>query len=171
VDVRWLDAEELRAWRALLGAHARLVRALDAELQAQQGTTLADHEVLIVLSELGGSCRMADLADALALSRSGLTRRIDRMAKAGLVAREVCPTDRRGIVAVLTDAGRAELERATPTHVRGVREHFVDPLAPDELRVIADALAKVATSVAHPLDEVDGACGQPEEAAAGRLGA
>lgn len=144
-DPHWLTKEEMRAWRALLGAQHRLQRTLDLELQASHGTSLHDHEVLIILSEQpGGSCRMADLAELLTLSRSGLTRRVDRMAKAGLVVRERCSSDGRGILARLTPRGRAALVAATPVHVAGVRRHFVDVLAPDELALLAEALEKVA---------------------------
>ena len=135
----------MRAWRALLGAQHRLSRVLDLELQAAHGTSLHDHEVLIILSEQpDGACRMADLADQVALSRSGLTRRVDRMAESGLVSRQPCPVDRRGVLARITEAGRQALEAATPVHVAGVRRHFVDVLASEELAVLAEALEKVA---------------------------
>ena len=135
----------MRAWRALLGAQHRLQRALDLELQAARGTTLHDHEVLIILSEQPeGSCRMADLAELLTLSRSGLTRRVDRMAESGLVVRERCESDGRGVLARITPAGRRALEAATPVHVAGVRRHFVDVLEPAQLALLAEALEQVA---------------------------
>jgi len=147
---RWLTTAEMRAWRSLLGAQHRLGRVLDLELQAAHGTTLADHEVLIILSEAPqGALRMADLADILTLSRSGLTRRIDRMAAAGLVTRERCPSDGRGIFARITPSGSSALERATPVHVAGVRRHFVDVLTPNELDLLAAALEKVAVEAPH----------------------
>ncbi len=135
----------MRAWRALLGAQNRLRRVLDLELQTARGTSPQDHEVLIILSEQpDGACRMADLADLLALSRSGLTRRVDRMADSGLVSRRRCPSDGRGVFARITESGRRALEAATPVHVAGVRRHFVDALSPDELALLAEALEKVA---------------------------
>ncbi len=144
-DPRWLSPEEMRAWRALLGAQHRLHRALDLELQAAHGTSLHDHEVLIILSEQPtASCRMADLADLLTLSRSGLTRRVDRMAQAGLVSRERCTSDGRGVIARITQRGWRALEMATPVHVAGVRRHFIDVLEPAELALLAEALEKVA---------------------------
>lgn len=149
--VRWLTPEEMRAWRALLGAQHRLGRILDLELQASHGTTLADHEVLIILSEQpDGALRMADLADVLTISRSGLTRRIDRMAAAGLVARERCASDGRGVLARITPAGWKALEAATPVHVAGVRRHFVEALTSTEIDLLATALEKVATDAASP---------------------
>ncbi len=146
-DPRWLSQDEMRAWRALLGAQHRLHRVLDLELQAALGTSLQDHEVLIVLSEQpDGACRMADLADLLALSRSGLTRRVDRMAGSGLVSRRRCSSDGRGVFARITQSGRQALEAATPVHVAGVRRHFVDVLSAGELALLAEALEKVAAS-------------------------
>lgn len=163
---QWLSRDEMRAWRALLGAQHRLQRVLDLELQATHGTSLHDHEVLIILSEQpDGSCRMADLADLLALSRSGLTRRVDRMADAGLVTRERCPSDGRGVDARITAAGLKALEEATPAHVAGVRRHFVDTLEPAQLALLADALEKVAPAApCSGLVSSAGTCGQPPEA-------
>lgn len=150
-DTRWLAPEEMRAWRALLGAQHRLGRVLDIELQAAHGTTLADHEVLILLSEQPeGALRMADLADMLTISRSGLTRRVDRMATAGLVVRERCASDGRGVYARLTGAGWHALEVATPVHVAGVRRHFVEALEAEELALLATALEKVAADAPGP---------------------
>ena len=147
-DIRWLTPEEMRAWRALLGAQHRLGRVLDLELQAAHGTTLADHEVLILLSEQpDGALRMADLADMLTISRSGLTRRVDRMATAGLVIREKCASDGRGVYARLTEGGWQALAVATPVHVAGVRRHFIEALDADELAVLASALEKVAADI------------------------
>jgi len=141
----------MRAWRALLGAQHRLGRVLDLELQAAHGTTLADHEVLIILSEQPeGALRMADLADMLTISRSGLTRRVDRMAAVGLVSRERCASDGRGVFARITPAGWRALEVATPVHVAGVRRHFVEALDPDELDFLALALEKVAVGSPGP---------------------
>ncbi len=146
-DPRWLTPDEMRAWRALLGAQHRLSRVLDLELQAARGTSLHDHEVLIILSEQpDGACRMADLADLVALSRSGLTRRVDRMAESGLVSRQPSPVYGRGVLARITDAGRQALAAATPVHVAGVRRHFVDILDPAQLAMLAEALEKVGVA-------------------------
>ena len=142
--VEWLSEVEMRAWRAFLSSHSRIVRALDAELQAEIGTSLGDHEVLIMLSENDGAMRMADLAATVTLSRSGLTRRVDHLVKAGLVERRRCPSDGRGILAVITDEGRAQLERATPTHVAGVRRHFAERFNRKELEALAKAHERIA---------------------------
>ena len=103
-----------------------------------------DYEVLVNLSEAPDhSLRMSDLAGRLRLSPSGITRRIDGLVRSGYVERRACPTDRRGSNAVLTGEGVAALERAAPTHVRGVREHFIDRLSATQLANLATALSKL----------------------------
>jgi len=146
-DVRWLDPLEMRAWRSLLSAHARLLARLDDDLEASSGMSVADYAVLVHLSEADdGALRMSELADALLLSPSGLTRRLDGLVGAGLVERVKCPTDRRGAYAVLTDAGRARLHQVAPDHVEQVRRHFVDRLDRGQLEALADALGIIADS-------------------------
>ena len=142
---RWLTPAELDAWRGFLRAHARVTRLLDAELTAECDLPLGTYEVLVHLNEAPGRrLRMTELADRVLLSRSGLTRLVDRMEREGLITRESCPSDLRGTNAVLTDAGYERLRAAAPTHLRGVREHLVDQLTPDEIRVLGDALGRVA---------------------------
>jgi DNA-binding MarR family transcriptional regulator len=145
-EVRWLDELEQRSWRALLGSCSRLMSRLDTELQSAQQMSLADYEVLVHLSEAeGGMLRMSDLAERLLLSPSGLTRRLDRLVSAGLVARVRCSTDRRGSCARLTPAGRRRLQKAAPDHVDQVRKHFVDRLSRHQLASLVDALEKIAS--------------------------
>lgn len=142
---RWLTPAELDAWRGFLRAHARVTRLLDAELTAECDLPLGTYEVLVHLHEAPGRrLRMTELADRVLLSRSGLTRLVDRMEREGLITRESCPSDLRGTNAVLTDAGYERLRAAAPTHLRGVREHLVDLLTPEEIRVLGDALGRVA---------------------------
>lgn len=142
---QWLTPGELDAWRSFLRAHARVTRVLDAELSAECDLPLGSYEVLLHLNEApGGSLRMTELADRVLLSRSGLTRLVDRMEREGLIARQSCPSDLRGTNAVLTDTGRARLEAAAPIHLRGVREHLVDLLTPAEIATLASALGRVA---------------------------
>lgn len=144
-DTPWLTSEEMRAWRSLVAATSRLMSTLDLELQSECGLALADYEVLVHLSESPEHrARMSELADALHLSPSGLTRRVDRLARDGLVARERCPSDRRGAFAVLTPLGVERLAGAAPSHLRHVREHFVDRVEPGRLATLADTLALVA---------------------------
>lgn len=135
----------LAAWRAFLRAHARVVRKLEAELQAEQDLALSDYDVLIQLAGADERrLRMSELADRLLLSRSGITRLVDRLVAEGLVERVTCDSDRRGQWASLTDAGYARLRRASPTHLRGVGEHFLDRFSADELGSLARMLGRVA---------------------------
>ena len=134
----------MEAWRALIGTTTGLLATLDNELQARHGVSLGDYEVLVHLSEAPeGYLRMTDLAHSLHLSPSGITRRIDGLVKAGWVERKRCPTDRRGSNAVLTELGRKTLEDAAPTHLEGVRAHFIDRLSDRQLANLAAALKHV----------------------------
>jgi len=141
-----LDATELEAWQAFLRASIRLMERLDAEL-SDHGISLADYEILVNLSgEAAGELRMTELAARTLVSRSGLTRRLDRLVDAGLVERRSCPTDRRGVFAVLTEAGRSRLEASAPTHVEGVRRHFISQLHGQDLPALAASLNAVVES-------------------------
>jgi len=142
--VPWLSAPEMECWRALISVTTGVLGALDSELQAEQGLSLGEYEVLVHLSEEPEhSLRMTDLASRLHLSPSGITRRIDGLERAGLVERRQCPSDRRGSNAVLTKEGMRRLAAAAPTHVRGVRAHFIDQLTDEEIASLASALASV----------------------------
>ena len=144
-ELRPLDETELRAWRGLLRAHASLVKRLDAELEAAHGLPLTSYEVLLHLSKSEGcKMRMCDVAESVLLSRSGLTRLVDRLERDGLVERVSCPDDARGAFARLTDAGRGKLAAASTTHLEGIRQHFLAHFEHDELRVLADAYERVA---------------------------
>jgi DNA-binding MarR family transcriptional regulator len=135
----------MTAWRAFLHAHAAIMRRLESDLDADQNLSLADFDVLTQLSTApDDGLRMSDLADRVLLSRSGMTRRVDRLEAAGLVQRRGCDADRRGAYAVLTASGERRLEAALPTHFRGVDEHFLDQLAPDEMACIADCMGRLA---------------------------
>ncbi|MGH9155439.1 MAG: MarR family winged helix-turn-helix transcriptional regulator [Acidimicrobiales bacterium] len=144
----WLDGEESVAWRLFFTAAGRLLQRLDAELTTSCGLSLAEYEILVLLNEAGDAgMRMTAVADAVLVSPSGLTRRVDRLTADGLVERRSCPTDRRGVLAVLTPAGGARLVEAAPRHVAGVRRWFVEPLDRRQLGVLSDALASVAAAV------------------------
>ncbi len=139
----------LGAWRTFLQAHARVVRELERELQAEQGLALTDYDVLVQLAAVEGRrLRMSELADRLLLSRSGATRLVDRLMSAGLVERVSCDDDRRGQWAALTDAGLRRLREASPTHLRGIAEHFLDRLSADELRSLQESLDRVVAAEA-----------------------
>jgi len=134
----------LDAWRTFLYAHAQVRRQLERELQAEQSMSLADYELLLILAYSDARrLRMSELADMLALSRSGATRLIDRLEADALVTRVSCDTDRRGQWAQLTDAGYERLRGASPTHLRGVAEHFLDRIPPAELESLRCALVRV----------------------------
>jgi DNA-binding MarR family transcriptional regulator len=134
----------MQCWRALISVTTGVLGALDGELQAEHGLSLGEYEVLVHLSEEPEhSLRMTDLASRLHLSPSGITRRIDGLEREGLVERRQCPSDRRGSNAVLTKEGMRRLAAAAPTHVRGVRAHFIDQLSDQEIAQLASALASV----------------------------
>jgi DNA-binding MarR family transcriptional regulator len=143
-DVRWLNQPEMLAWKALVSTTTGLLAVLDNELQAAHGLTLGDYEALVHLSEEPGrAIRMSDLAGRLHLSPSGITRRIDGLVKQGFVERQPCPNDRRGSNAVLTPLGLKALQTAAPTHLRGVREYFIDRLDARQLAQLASALSRI----------------------------
>lgn len=149
--VDWLDPEEMGAWRAFVDAQAAVMARTEADLLAAHGLSAGEYGVLVHLSEsVDDGARMCDLAEVLHLSPSGLTRRIDAMVRAGLVAREPSPEDRRVMRAVLTPAGRALLERAAPDHVASVRRHFVDHLSRTQLRNLATALRALGEPTRRP---------------------
>jgi DNA-binding MarR family transcriptional regulator len=135
---RRLSPRELAAWRGFLRTHAALVKALDAELVAAHELPLSSYEVLLYLDNAPeGRMRMSDLADSVLLSRSGVTRLVDRLVTEGLIERAACATDRRGWFAALTDLGRARLREARPTHLAGVRELFLLRFSEPELDELA----------------------------------
>jgi len=145
-----LDELEMEAWQAFLRASIRLMERLDAELESH-GISLADYEILVHLcGEASGELRMTELAARTLVSRSGLTRRLDRLVESGLVERRSCPTDRRGVFAVLTPAGRHRLEESAPTHVEGVRRHFIAQLHGQDLHRLAESLNAVVESSVAP---------------------
>ncbi|HEX9335573.1 MAG TPA: MarR family transcriptional regulator [Pseudonocardiaceae bacterium] len=129
-----LSSIELDVWRSFLRAHAHLTRVLENELISAQQLSLAAYDVLVQLAEAPGQrLRMTELAEAVLLSRSGVTRLVDRLEKGGLVARARVDSDGRGVVAVLTQYGYERLKAATGTHLSGVAQHFAGSLAGDEL--------------------------------------
>ncbi|SFM95131.1 transcriptional regulator, MarR family [Pseudonocardia ammonioxydans] len=125
---------QLDSWRSFLRAHAGITKVLESELEVEQDLSLAAYDVLVQLSEAPERrLRMTELAEAVLLSRSGVTRLVDRMEKVGLVARAKVAADGRGVTARLTDAGYERLRIAATTHLRGVRQHFADRLDADDL--------------------------------------
>lgn len=138
------SADGLETWRTFLQAHATVLRRLAADLEADGQMSLADLDALIQLAAAPGQqLRMSELADTVLLSRSGMTRRIDRLEAAGYVQRHECAVDRRGAYAGITDVGLDRLRGSRPTHLRGIEEHFVSRLTADDLTAIRDALTKL----------------------------
>jgi DNA-binding MarR family transcriptional regulator len=138
IQAEQLTPVELGAWRGLLRVHAALVKSLDAELSAAHELPLSSYEVLITLEAAPGrKLRMSELADSVLLSRSGMTRLVDRLEQNGLLERDHCTADGRGCFAVLTDKGLSAVGDARRTHFGGVRERFLSQFADDELRQLA----------------------------------
>ena len=137
---------ELAAWRAFLEAHHGVMTVLGEELE-EIGLPLAFYDVLVQLTEAEPTgLRMVDLARRVLISKSGLTRLVDRMAGKGLVQRQPSPEDGRGYYVVVTRLGRNALRRASPRHLRGVAKHFTSVLTEDELNVVGKAMTRLAES-------------------------
>jgi DNA-binding MarR family transcriptional regulator len=143
--VKWLDEDEMRAWHSFLAAGALIDRLVDAQLKEAVGLSHPQYEILVRLAGApDGELRMTELADTLLSSKSGLTYQVTQLEKAGLVERRSCPSDVRGVLAVLTAAGRRRLEQAAPGHVTLVRELLIDVLTPGQLATLAGALGEVS---------------------------
>ena len=155
-----VDADRIEAWASMAHAHAALTEALEGHLQEDGGLSLAWYEVLARLSTAPErSLRMHDLARSLFLSRSGLTRLVDRMEAAGLVRRRSCPADRRGTFAEMTEEGRRTLEGAAPVFVAALEEHFGRLLSTGDVRALRQGFEKII--------EASGRCLRAEAADAG----
>ncbi|MFJ8585271.1 MarR family winged helix-turn-helix transcriptional regulator [Streptomyces sp. NPDC093595] len=142
--IPWLTDAEQRAWRTYLDVNRLLTYQLEKDLQPF-GLTINDYEILVNLSEsLERRMRMSDLAAATLQSKSRLSHQITRMENAGLVRRENCESDRRGLYAVLTDHGMETMRKVAPHHVESVRKHFIDLLNPDALHRLHDSLHPIA---------------------------
>jgi DNA-binding MarR family transcriptional regulator len=149
-----LSPAELRAWRGMLRVHSRLVKALDAELEQHHDLPLTSYEVLLRLGYSEGErMRMCDLADSILLSRSGLTRLVDRLEREGLLVRVACDDDARGSYAKLTPEGREKLAASRATHLDGVRSMFIDHVSDEELEALGslwDRLAPADQDLTRP---------------------
>lgn len=145
---RWLDDEEMRAWKALLSGWGLLEREIEQQLKRDCGLSHTQYEVLVRLAAAPeATMRMTELADSLINSKSRLTYQVDQLEKAGLVCRGAVSGDSRGVSATLTDSGRSALEAAAPGHVALVRDLLIDVLTPAQLTAIADGLEAVADKI------------------------
>ena len=157
---RWLDLEEQRTWRAFLSATQLLMDRLDRQLQHEAGVVHTYYEMLVRLSEAPEhSLRMSELATSSLSSRSRVSHAVARLEERGWVRRESCPTDGRGLIAVLTDEGMTALRAAAPGHVEAVRTHLFDQLDEAQvrqLREISEALLShlTATGAVSPVPPV-----------------
>jgi DNA-binding MarR family transcriptional regulator len=146
-----LTEREMTAFHLLLRAHARIVRQLETDLVAEHDLSLPAYEVLAHLSEAPtGQLRMSELTEYAVLSPSGLTRLVDRLSRDGLVCRGRDPSDARVVLARITDEGMERLKAAYPTHLRGVREHYLSRLSADELDQVVCGLGPIVTGAPLP---------------------
>ena len=145
---RWLSEHEQVLWRGWIAASMLLPDRLSRDLQEQHGLTGTDYQILVELSESPDRrMRMSTLADRTLLSRSRLSHQVDRMARAGLVDRQVCEQDGRGMFAVMTDHGWDTIVAAAPDHVESVRRHLLDQLTPEEFEAFGQACLKIVAGL------------------------
>lgn len=144
---RRLSDDELATWRAFIRAHATVTRRLESDLDEAGGLTLSELDVLLTLQRASdGTLRLNDLASRVVLTKSGITRLVDRLEEAGLVERRVCASDRRGFNAVLTAAGRAAIRRTIGMHLRGVAAAFADHIDDRSRPVVRATLERIAAA-------------------------
>ena len=138
----------LGPWRAFLLAHKRVSRRLDEELRAEHDLSFGEYDALLTIARAPDRrIRMRQLADEVILSKSGVTRLIDRLVNDGLVERSACLADARGAEAVLTERGLTRLRAASSTHLRGIREHFLAILEGDDPQLIERVMSSIANRV------------------------
>lgn len=133
----------IRAWRALMHVHSAVTNAIDETLREEVGITGTWYEALVEIALAGGSMRMNQFAEETTLTKSGATRFVDRLERAGLVQRATCETDRRVWQLALTEEGRS-IQRQSDPYVLGViHEHFGSYLSDEEASVILEALSRM----------------------------
>jgi len=143
-ETLWLSGEEQAIWRAFLGGTTVLMDQLDRDLRRERGLSMSEYEILVRLSEAPGrSIRMAELASEVSHSRSRMTHTITRLERHGIVTRDQCSTDGRGVRATLTDHGFAVLAEAAHTHVRGVRAYLLDNASSEEFAALGRIMSRV----------------------------
>jgi DNA-binding MarR family transcriptional regulator len=150
---QWLTDDEQRAWRGLLQMTSRLDARLNRDLQQSSGLSLADYDVLVLLTEASdGRLRVFEIADDLQWEQSRLSHHLARMERRGLVAREECTTDRRGAFVVLTSAGRTAIEKAAPAHVATVRQLVFDGLSAEQVISLESTVNQVLSRLGEGAD-------------------
>ena len=152
------DDPRLAPWRAFMLAHARVSRRLDEELRAEHDISFAEYDALLTIAQAPGRrIRMGQLADEVLLSRSGVTRLVDRLVGDGLVERSACMADARGAEAVLTEIGLTRLRQASRTHLHGISEHFLAVVDPADLEMLERSMTAIARQ-AGPADGEPAPC-------------
>jgi DNA-binding MarR family transcriptional regulator len=147
----------LAPWRAFLLAHKRVSRRLDEELRAEHDLSFGEYDALLTIAQAPDRrIRMRQLADEVVLSKSGVTRLIDRLVSDGLVKRSACLADARGAEAVLTERGLTSLRAASETHLRGIQEHFLAILDEDDLQMVERVMSSIANRVGSGFGAEDG---------------
>ncbi|MCF4119680.1 MarR family transcriptional regulator [Antribacter sp. KLBMP9083] len=147
-EVEWLNQHEQQAWVTFVSGTVLLNRVLDQQLRADAGLSHVQYGILARLSDApGGSMRMLALAEAMAVSKSGLTYQVVQLEKEGLVSRAACTTDDRGVIAAITPLGMEAMRRAAPGHVNLVRELVIDALTPQQLDLLAECLAQIQRKI------------------------
>ena len=150
-EPRWLTENEQSVWRSYLDVSRLITERMQRQLLEDSGLSLAEYDVLVHLSEIDGRClRMSELADRVVNSRSRLTHTVARMERRGLVAREPCPHDGRGVLCRLTQDGYSVLDRAAPGHVEEVRAALFDILQDEELRELGTLMDKMRAHLRAP---------------------
>jgi DNA-binding MarR family transcriptional regulator len=141
---RWLDEREQHVWQGYLHVNQDLTAVLEQQLARESGVSGADYRVLVPLSDApGGLLRARDLGSEIGWDRSRLSHHLSRMEKRGLVTREECAEDARGLMVRLTKAGRRAIEEAAPGHVEAVRRYFFDELSNDEMETMGAVFDRV----------------------------
>jgi DNA-binding MarR family transcriptional regulator len=142
-----LSEVELEAWRTFLTAHAATVGRVEEEMTQAGGVPLVDYDVLVALEHAPEHrLRLRDLQQRVLLTRSGITRLVDRLESTGLLRRERVGPDRRAVYAVLTDEGQAAIRCTWPIYARGIRQHFARYLSPEHLPILTEELRRIASS-------------------------
>jgi DNA-binding MarR family transcriptional regulator len=157
-DARPLRADDWRVgvWRSYLRTHGEMVGRLERDLLAEANMPLGWYDVLLQLAEAPDHrLRMAELADRVLLSRSGLTRLVDRLTTEGLVTREPFPGDARGLYTVLTESGLARLRLAAPVHLAGIRRYWLSKFTDDELTELGRLFGRLSEQAVPPSDPED----------------
>jgi DNA-binding MarR family transcriptional regulator len=156
-DGPWLSDSEQCAWRNFLTMQGDLRRRLNRQLLREAGLSEADYGVLVQLTEApAGRLRVFELRDAAGWEKSRMTHQVTRMVERGLLERQACPEEPRGQFVALTEAGRAAIEKAAPTHVGHVRRWFIDQVTPDELAMLSEMSERVKKRLAE--DDPDIPC-------------